>query len=206
MFRLLNSKDIPSDFRMTLQSLTSKHGPRPHLSHQPADHVYSARWQPRPIACSGEACVCSLGYLQRVLFGSAGRTSAPSSNPGEHYIVQTPQAGFVYPGIASKISADGFQFFLWSHIWTDSDFPPSSSKASLRFSPFVCSSVFVNAFPHMTFPADRWLRSFHLVLRSPAMAGTSCKGQVACFLMLPSYPSIFSPFTVWKLVGFLVQT
>ena len=90
--------------------------------------------------------------------------SAPSSNQGEHYIVQTPQAGFVYPGIASKISADGFKFFLWSHIWTDSDFPPSSSKPSLRFSPFVCSRFFVNAFPHMTFPADHWLRSFHLVL------------------------------------------
>ena len=164
MFRLLNSKDIPSDFRMTLQSLTSKHSPHPHPSHQPADRVYSARQQPRPTACSREACVCSLGYLQRVLFGSAGRTSAPSSNQGEHYIVQTPQAGFVYPRIASKISADGFKCFLWSHIWTDSDFPPSSSKPSLRFSPFICSSFVVNEFPHMTFPADHWLRSVHLVL------------------------------------------
>ena len=68
---------------------------------------------------------------------------------------------------------------------------------SLPFSSFV-----VNAFPHMTFPADHWLRSLNLVLWSPAMAGTSCKGQVACLLMLLSYPSIFSPFTAWKLVAF----
>lgn len=92
-------KDIPSDFRMTMKSLTSKNSPRPHPSHQPADHVYSARWQPRP-ACSEEACVCSLGYLQRVLLGSAEGLQH-LHQIRMNITLSRPQAGFVYPGIAS---------------------------------------------------------------------------------------------------------
>lgn len=125
----------------------------------------------RPSRCLPWGSVClEVSDLQRALFGSAGGTSAPSSSQGEHYTLQTPPAGFVYTGISSKISADGFKHILWSHIWTDSDFPPSSSKPSLRFSPFICSSFIANAFRCLTFPAENWLRSLALGLRSPASA------------------------------------
>lgn len=59
MFRLLNSKDIPSDFRMTMKSLTSKNSSRPH----PPTNLQTMFTQPdgslAPTACSEEVCVCS---------------------------------------------------------------------------------------------------------------------------------------------------
>lgn len=91
----------------------------------------------------------------KALSVSAGRTSAPSSNQGEHYTIQTPQAGFVYPGISSKIPADGFKHFLWPQIWTDSDFPPSSSNSSLRFSSLHLFKLYYKCFSMCGFPCRK---------------------------------------------------
>lgn len=135
---------------------------------------------------SGETCVWSIRYLQRASSVSARKISAPLSNQGEHYTLQTPQAGSVYPGISSKIPADGFKHSLWSQIWRDADFPPFIFQSFPEIPPpFICSSFVTNAFPCATSPAENWLIGLLLVPRYVLqMPRTSCKGQVTCFLML----------------------
>lgn len=92
--------------------------------------------------------------------------------------------------------------FYGLQIWTDSNFPPSSSNHSLRFSSFICSCFITNAFPCVLFLTENWLpNSYQMRRQVLQMPRTSCKGHMACFLVLFGYQPLSTKVYSFHTVG-----
>ena len=137
---------------MTAESLISKSGPCPLPFHSTCrPWCLGLHGGPALPPARGSRCprarLSSKGFMCVSWKGFSALCSL-----GEHYTLQTPQAGFVCPGISSNISADGFKQFSGPQVCTDSDFSPFIFQSFPKIPPIHLCNFCTNAYPCATLP------------------------------------------------------